>query len=75
MDDMDDSHPPLEVIVEWIPAIVKGRYLGLSSWIMFIWDHGEPTNPMFSGEFPLMFRSVYIAILFDQEVSATNLDK
>ncbi len=48
MGDMDDSRPPLQVIVDWIPAIVKGRYLGLSAWSMFIWDHGEPTNRTFN---------------------------
>ena len=48
MSDMDDSHPPLDVIVSWIPAIVTGRYIGLSAWIMFIWDHGEPTSRIFN---------------------------
>ena len=48
MDDTDDSRPPLEVIVSWIPAIVTGRYIGLSAWTMFIWDHGEPISRIFN---------------------------
>jgi hypothetical protein len=48
MGDMDDSRPPFEVIVSWIPAIVKGRYLGLAAWVVFIWDHGEPTSRIIS---------------------------
>jgi len=39
MSDTGDSGPPLEVIVGWIPAIVKGRYMGLTAWTMFLWDH------------------------------------
>jgi hypothetical protein len=57
MGDIDDSRPPLEVIVGRIPAVEKGRYMGLSAWIMFLWDHGEPTSRIFNRMTVSMLRS------------------
>ena len=53
----DDSGPPLEYILGRIPRVVKGRYMGLSSWIMFIWDHGELTSRIFIRMTLLMLQS------------------
>lgn len=70
----DDSHPPLEVVVEMIPPRIKGRYLGLTSWIMLLWDHGKPTRRIFD-RMTLSWFSFDPAISFDQEVSLINHDK
>jgi hypothetical protein len=54
---MDDNRPPLRVIAGWIPAVVKGRYMGFSAWTMFIWDYGELTSRIFIQMTLLILRS------------------
>ena len=74
MSDSDYSHP-LEVVVGWIPSVVKGRYLGLSSWTMFLWDHGEHKSYVQLNQYCIDVSFLLgPAILFDQEVSLINPD-
>jgi hypothetical protein len=66
--------PPPEDFRQLIEAYQKRNYVGLSVWMIFIWDYGESTTVYQPNYSPNRQLSIGPVLSFDQEVSLMALD-
>jgi hypothetical protein len=64
-----------EDLRRFIEGSQKSDYVGLSLWVMFIWDYGESTRVYQPNHSRNRQLSIGPALSFDQEVSLIDLDK